>query len=446
MQRVYKIDYTKVPIIDPDNWLQSDSTDNRIVCLSDRDVFVIRSYLFPFATWHTRFSRRIEGEVHEASTDSELSQFVEFLDELDYKLTGGDFMACLDTGLLAIAESLRAIANRPCCGSTVNLTVNGGVVTEWIDRDGITRPIYGTEPPIVWENGEFPPGFESKAEYELNKCQVSNGVFEGWVSALRGFARFTVFNATALATLIGLAIPGILAFPPAAIPVMIGLLIVLGVNIVILDQVADGLEANRESIICDLYNSETVESMTSVLGDALDGVLALIGTSSVIGAIVKQVALLLVNGDTLNQLMSGIASYSYPDADCTECGPCSTIIPNPGSGPNAATVILDESDHYAEVGGGAYNDRARWDLGAGINAQDTTWAYCGPMVSITELALLTGSFITGTGTNEAGWVIFDQSFTEIYRGASPTLPIVGAFVGATSGEAITFKVRWQDIE
>lgn len=308
----------KSPIVNADLFFMANSDDNILACLSRRDIFIIRSYLWPFVEWRTRFARPVSGNVWEESTDDEFNAFMGAIQSLEEKL--GDSMGNCFDGMVEIANAIRAIADKPCCNGGVG--GDGGLVSSWVDEEGVSHPIYGTQPPYINDGETPPPGFDTFEDYLTNKCQVANLVFDGWLQTMRNLSLITVFNATGLATLLGLSFAGIIAFPPAAIPIAVGLLLTLGSFVVMFDELADNLQENKESIVCDLYNSSTVETMTAVLADALDVAIALISTTGPIGELLKGVALLLVNSDTLGQLLSGVAGLSYPGADCSACGGC----------------------------------------------------------------------------------------------------------------------------
>lgn len=312
-QRIFRIDKNS-PVLNASILIETSQDDRYIACLSSRDVFIIRSYLFPYAQWRTRLARPVYGNYWQLATEAEYTQLLDDLEALDAKLTE-DKMSCIDNGLTKIAEALTLMAQKMCCGDA---PADGGVVG--IAGENGEIPIYGSGPLLEITEGVPPEGFETWGDYLANKCQVANGIFDGALSALSILSTITFTSVTSLAVILGLALAPILPFPPVAIPVMIGLLVGLAGFYAAFGLIKDELENNRESIVCDLYNSNTVETMTSVFADALDAAIAQIGVPSTVGVLLKSAALLLVNGNTLNQLQSGIAGYVvYSDADCTSC-------------------------------------------------------------------------------------------------------------------------------
>lgn len=356
----------KYPIVDAGLFALTSNEGKYLACLSERDIFIIRKHLWPYVTWRTRFARPLKDGSYELSTIEEYLVYVEHCHELDYKLTGGDFMTCLEDGLQAVALAIRELAASQCCEGG-GIGSSGGIVSSWMDGEGVSRPIYGSGPPAVDDGETPPPGFDTYEDFLLNKCQVSNLVFDGWLYTLRGLSTFTLFNATALAALLGFALASIIIMPPAAIPVMIGLLIVLGVNIVALSELADELESRRGEIVCQLYASRTVEEMVAALADAIDIAIAALGVTALVAGTIKAVALLLTNADTLGQIISGIAGAAYPGADCSDCV-CSTYLWD---------FETDEQgwEDYTNNGGGTYWDGGKLWFDTPINPPEN--GHCG---------------------------------------------------------------------
>lgn len=432
-----------------------------IYCLSESTVQIILSSL-RFAGWRTRWRLNREDNNRRLEDDSIWNQIdalaalaqKEIVDDMTCELETAaqiiaDAMAANNTApaLEHMAQAIQAIANKPCCSDGGNIGENGGVVDQWTDGDGINHPIYGSQPPPTVEEGTPPPGFDTWEEYQLNKCQVANLVFDGWLSTMRNLAGFTIFNAVALATLIGLALAGIILMPVAAIPIMIGLLITLGSFVAMFNSIASELESHRADIVCSLYRSDTVDVMTSILADALDAAIALLEVAPGIGVALKEVALLLVNADTLSQIMSGVAGLTYPDADCSGCEDCPDFGLIPADGPRAAQEIVDSGPHFLELTGGGYNDRDRFDIGAAIHSTGFGSGVCGHLVTLTSFSLTSGALTnhsSGAGNPLVG--VYGEGLTVIYEGTTfPSLPIenVRAFEIVTGTES-TVRLEWDE--
>lgn len=304
-------------------------------CLSESTVQILLSAL-RFAGWRTRWrldrddhSRRMESNYIWNKIDymAALAQ-KELITDMSCDLQAG-FDSLADAirdaspnqGLLALAAAMgRGSGSSSCCEDDIVDNQHGGYAGYFTQPGtGETWPIFGTEPPLSVPPGEFPEGFESEAEYKLDKCQVANLVVDGAIASLRGLGALGVFNYIAVAGLIVLAITGAIIFPPAFIPIACAAIGVLALEVTVLTLAANEMQTHREELVCMLYNSDSVESALAVVADFVDGLIATLDLTGPKGMAVKQIILLLINGDTLNQLFSKVAHLSYPDADCAYC-------------------------------------------------------------------------------------------------------------------------------
>lgn len=326
----------KIPRVDIEHYLAASGEQSRIVVLSEKDVTVIRSYLYPGVEWYTRFVRPLGGDNYETGTTAEFSEYLEMLSELDYRLSGG-FSMSLETALESIADAITALAgagssteltsvvraiatSNVCCEQQI-ITQGGGVIGSTEQPiGGNDVPIFGTEDPLSLEPETFPEGYTDLTEYRLDKCQVSNLVVDGVIGTLRNLGAFGVFNGVALAGLIVAAIVGIIVFPPAFIPVAAAAIGFLSVEVTLLTLAANEMEENRDEWVCTIYNADGTDAAIAVLADLIDALIATIGATGGAAFWVKQILLLLFNADTLNKAMYKAAHITYPDADCSGCG------------------------------------------------------------------------------------------------------------------------------
>lgn len=248
----------------------------------------------------------------------------------------GVFMACNDTDLVlafeGIASAIRYAADkefsRPCCGDGgVGGGSNGGYSGTTIQPvGGNTVPIYGVSPPAELPVGEtFPEGFDSLEEWDVHRCAVANQIFDGVIFTLLGLRTLNLLNVNVLGVLVLAAIPGFLAFPPAAIGVMIGALIALAIVQHYLTDFRDYMMSTRSEWICIMVTWDNVPVIIGYLADAIDFGLAILPIAGPAGIAVKTILLLLFNGDALNKLFDSTADYSYPDADCSGCLTCEEL-------------------------------------------------------------------------------------------------------------------------
>ncbi len=276
-----------------------------------------------------------QGRFWDFSTGNFLLLRQSFKPAYDYNFElKGSLMSCQDTG---IADALNAIAvalsgnqgatvvNVNSCCEEVILSQGGGYQGSLTQGSGETIPIYGTEPLLSVEGGQFPDGYKDLEEYQLDKCQVANLIIDGVTGTLQGLGALGVFNAIATAGLVVAAVAGAIVFPPAFIPIALAAIGALAVDITILAVVRQEILDNREDWVCAIYEADGVEAAISALADLIDLLLAAIPITGTIGVAVKTLLLVLLNGDTLNQAFEKTAHLLYPDADCGGCGGCQSV-------------------------------------------------------------------------------------------------------------------------
>lgn len=276
------------------------------------------------------------GYFWDERTGSIIGVLADIRQTMDYNIKLQEVvMACGDTGL---SEGLQAIAqaiitaslnnsvsigaSSACCEQTI-IAQNGGVV-QYVTpiSGGQDVPMYGTQPPIGVESGSYPEGYESLEEYQVSKCEIANLIVDGLIGSLRNLGAISLANLAGLAGLILVAIIGLISFPPAAIGLMIGFLLMLTGAVGMLKLAGDDVEENRSQWVCYMYTSDNTEAVIAVIADLIDALIANIGATGTIGIAIKSIVLLLMNSDTLNQLFKYTAHLNYPEADCSTCQEC----------------------------------------------------------------------------------------------------------------------------
>lgn len=230
----------------------------------------------------------------------------------------GGGMTCFDDLALAVRYLADQLYSKPCCPDAVNLNVIQSITTGG-------NQVYGTEAPTGLEGeagvGDPPAGYASWGEYETKKCQSANLVADGLIAFYGNLGAISIGSATAIAAAIGLAVPGIIAVPPAIIPLLVASLLGLGVSITVLTAVGGWLEDNRADLVCLLYESDTVSLAIDAFAALIDEALIALAISSTLHPYVKAVALAMASTDTLNQLFDANLGISYSGADCSGCAP-----------------------------------------------------------------------------------------------------------------------------
>lgn len=365
------------------------------------------------------------------------------------------FMSCSDgtnSGLQAIANAIvqLSIANASGgasggCGCSVEVVtnVNGGYqgsVTPPVG--GVPVPMYGTVPPVSIPFGEIPEGFADKEEWDLTRCQVANGLIDGAIATLRAWGAINFGQTIGLAGLVVAAAVGLITLGPLMIPLLLAaLLVMVGVTGIFITT-ADDMEANRDDWICAMMQGQNAEGVIGLLSDIMDVLIAGLSVTTVVGAAIKTVLLVLFSTDNVNKLMQDIAHYQYPEADCSGCL-CPLFSPDAASGPKEATVILAETLTSVDAGGGDYTDRDRFDVGVTVNG-NAFGSWCGADLQIVSWELLSGSVESGASAT-AAWQVYDNEGNEVYNDSvPPELPLCGAYLATISAVANTWRATFEE--
>lgn len=228
----------------------------------------------------------------------------------------GGIMSCFDDLALSVRYLADRLYDRPCCPDAVNLNV-----VQTVTAGGNT--IYGTQEPggLTGEAGvgDPPTGYSTWAEYYSKKCQAANLVADGIISLYNNLGAISIGSAAVVAAAVGLSIPGIIAVPPAVIPLLVAALLGLGVSISVLTSVGGWLSDNRDDLVCALYESDGVALAIDAFAALIDEALIALAIGSSLHPYVKAVALGMASTDTLNQLFNANLGISYAGVDCSEC-------------------------------------------------------------------------------------------------------------------------------
>lgn len=396
----------------------------------------------------------IEGRFWDANTGVINDAREQIYPTLDNNLhLQESIMSCTDAqqGFTAIANAIvqaaqinKNASSSGGCGCNVEtiINVNGGVqgsITQ--EGTGEIVPIYGEQTPIEIPFGEIPPGFENKEEWDLNRCQVANGLVDGAIATLRAWASINFGQTVGLAGLVIAAVVGLITFPPATIAVLIGCLMIMAGVTGLFAATAQEIEDNRADWICALMQGDNVPNIIANIADLADVVISALGTTSVTGAAVKTALLLIFNSDNLNKLMEKTAAYVYPEADCSDCI-CPLFSPDPAiEAVKAGTEIIEQTLTSISVEGGGYIPYTRYDLGVTINGT-SFGEWCGSNMMVTEWELLSGSISDGgdPGFNEL-WIVYDNEGVAVYEEPTPPeLPICGAYFQTVSKVPASWRI------
>lgn len=232
-------------------------------------------------------------------------------------------MACNDdvaSALQAIAVALtvggsggssgnQACYNRQTMDLQSILNVGGGEVVQ----------IYGSEPVTVLPEAGFPDGYSDLEQYEADKCAKANKLVVDFAATMRnmGNVEWGLSAVTAVAILGCLV--GIITVPEVVIPTLVWILL-SGVTLTTAClALATWVEDNRQTVVCMLYETDGTEALISVFSDIMSVAIAAIAVEGAVALALKQLAMLLLSTDTVNQIFTSKAKEIYPDADCSSC-------------------------------------------------------------------------------------------------------------------------------
>jgi len=252
-------------------------------------------------------------------------------------LLPGVIMACNSPELSEIAAALRLIAANQCCAA--GPPANGGIQVVVTTPGDATIPLYGSVPPATLPSGEVPPDYQGTVEeYNADKCRTAHLIVSGLVGSLNNLAHFNFAITTGVIVTVLGALAGIIILPEFLIPALIGAGIVLVLETHLLSDLAAAIEAERDDIVCFMYTSDNTEQVMELISDTIDVLIAGLATTTLLGAALKTIALVLVNTDTINQLFTLVQGLGDVDVSCISCGSSGEFV-----------TRTDASDSYVPI-------------------------------------------------------------------------------------------------
>jgi hypothetical protein len=303
--------------------------DAFLVCLTSQEVHIIRAFVFPYASWRTRFVRWVQDNLFQTATPEELSTYQEMVEELDDTL-GGALMPCSDIkeGLEAIAAALSGlgggVTNVSCGGGACGAI--GGAMAD-MPNDDILPPDPVTEPD---PGGDPPEGFDTWEAYYTHKCKAAEFLWLGirnLIQTIGGLSgAVAVMSTTAPAVVAWVATTGVV-FPPAAFALLATYILAFMVLAIgafySMQEALEYWDDNHVPIVCAMYQSGSAADAITVLADFYEdaiesvtwvGVLAPLG--SVLAAALSQVGATAINTSMVNVLFTLAQDVVVPDATC----------------------------------------------------------------------------------------------------------------------------------
>lgn len=289
-----------------------------LLCVSQRDISVLLAGI-RYAEYRSRWLSSTGDLLRDQGRLADLETALQYITDLEHTLMA-DCGTQFAEGLISLGESIKAgllaIANKPCCPTSVNVNIVQGVTpggnVSYGTQTGATEGNPSTDPP--------PEGFETWEQFYTYKCQAAHWVADSLIAVYRNLGVMQLSAIAVGSVAVGAALGGLVTFvPPAAIVLLIGGLIGLGISLTVVNSIGDWLSDHRTDVICALYGSAST-------GDAIDGFWGLVSEAleeltiaEGLTGWIKQVTLALLTTDLLNTLFNNSLQTNYPDADCSNC-------------------------------------------------------------------------------------------------------------------------------
>lgn len=360
------------------NHLLSLSPDHCILlCLSEQELYVLQNWLPLDLEFKSRYAVTLQYNGYEPLDDDHalVPAWLEFV--RGFQIGVEDVSCNIETGLNSIAEALTLLAQHQGgggggCGSGTVGQVLGCL-------DGLPNEAFLTSPGQHL-TGEPPAGFETWEQFNIYKCAAANWI---WSHERGTMVYFRNLDAGAIGTVVLVPILALIfatieAPPVAAVAAIIGIAveiaILAGAGWWYLDQMIANWDANREAIVCALFNSSTSDQAAEALvNSAIDAIQSIVSWGA-LGPISTEIKSLLAelfgqlignpNVKPLFEATAVIQQTLDPNAvDCDVCaaaGDCNTqntlVL---GSG----TLLPGENILTPEVDGGFYKIDAQLKRG-----------------------------------------------------------------------------------
>lgn len=305
--------------LDYDDLWNSYSDDKCILlCFSQRDITVLLAGL-RYAEYSTRWLDSDGRRLRDTGRLADLVTAINYIKDLERRLMADCGTQFLE-GLTVLGESIKAgliaLANKPCCPTSVNVNIVQGST-----EGGNTT--YGTKPHTGQGNAETDPppdGFETWEQFNTYKCQAANWVADSLIATYRNLGVLQLSTIAIGSVAVGAALGGLITFiPPAAIVLLIGGLVGLGISLTVVNAVGDWLSDHRDDVVCMLYGSGSTTAAIDGFWGLVNEALEEITVAASVVSWVKQVTLALLTTDLLETLFTNSLQANYPDADCSNC-------------------------------------------------------------------------------------------------------------------------------
>jgi hypothetical protein len=307
-----------------------------ILCLSDREVHIIRRFVYPFAEWRSRFVRWLYGNTYQTATEAE---YLEYQDEIGQLMNdiGGEDMGCseLATALTALASSLAQNGGGTSGGNGCCAPYGGPATGVAGALSGLAPSEILPEAPLsIDPEGDPPDGFATWEIYNVYKCKAAHQIWyavDRWADTCMALGGIAFLSNVAAQAALAYAVIFTVVLTPVTIAIAIAsLLAIEGLSIFALyelQQFKDWWATNKIAIVCSLYLSEDAAAALAAVSNAVaDGVQAIEWTgalaplapelSAAVGVLMSQIE----SNNLVNILFKLVTDVAFPDVTCNCAG------------------------------------------------------------------------------------------------------------------------------
>jgi len=361
MQEIIKVD-SQFNGLTSDEFYNSPNDDCRVVCLSSRQVTLIRKALVPLY-WSTRFGEYINPTLWRVLDNSEVR---ELLEETEVNLMANcfdEFAEILGSAIIEASDKLAFAIISANGGNSINVNCGNGTCGNGSGGAGSSSSGYSQTQIPTPGIGTPPEGFSDWSEYNAYSCSVANHIVKVIRDDLERAATVN-WNLQTFTVIAGILIPLLLdPIPGDEVLVLVGILIAVHEQAeTLLNNMAQVMDDNHDDLVCSLLNQTSVENAEL----SIEGKWAEVWYASEFASIVWDWAAIqsfnvMVNPDALNKLVDKDTSRTYNEGEC-DCDDChlyveqGTIVSEDGYTYTVESVLSEGSIDYQIVNAWYYDD------------------------------------------------------------------------------------------
>lgn len=284
-----------------------------LLCLTDRQVAIIRSFVFPMVRWPTRWLTPVHGELYDTDTAT-LELLADEIDDLDLEVNGGHNVPCQE-----LADALGTLITIANSAGSVGSVLANIPDADWLPTDAETPP----------EIGVPPEGFETWEAYLTWKCQASWAVWneiDRVMIMLEGFYGLEVTASIIVPTIFAFTAPSWVAVPISGVAILVvsilAMVAVWGSAVLIMDQMRTWWSDHQDAIVCQLYNSGDAATALAAIGDNIEDAIqaiqwgALLPFGGPLGDALGTVIGVFQNNSLVNPLFKLITGVVLIEVEC----------------------------------------------------------------------------------------------------------------------------------